>query len=168
MKKSNFVIGSIFLLLSAFYYFSTRDLPPPSKMDNLGAAFFPNLLAAVLAVLSLILIIDSLFLQPAASAEDKHGAAIKGAERLEEDAFGAEQISYKTLLPTMILSFLYIILLPLFGYLVVTPVFLLALTWLLGEKWKTNVYASAGLTAALYLLFAVLLGVRLPGGSLFS
>lgn len=168
MKKSNLVIGSMLLILSAIYYFSTRGLPAPSKMDNLGSAFFPVLLAASLAVLSLILIAGSLFSKPAPSGGNEHAAAIEGAERLAEDAFGAEQISYKTLFPTMVLPFLYVLLLPVFGYLVVTPFFLLALTRILGEQWKTNVFASAGLTAALYILFAVLLGVRLPGGALFS
>lgn len=164
MNWSNIVIGVILLIASGFYYYSTMEFPPPSKTENLGSAFFPALLAAVLAFLSLLLILDSL-LARRASGKGKGGAVIEGAERLEEDSFSAEDISYKFLLGTIVLSFLYVGLISILGFLISTPLFLILLIRLLGyEKWANNLAASIGLTAVLYLLFAVALGVTLPAG----
>ena len=164
MNWSNIIIGIILLIASAFYYYSTMEFPPPSKTENLGPAFFPALLAAVLAFLALLLILDS-FLTRRASGKGRDGAVIQGAERLEEDSFSAEDISYKFLLGTIGLSFFYVALISILGFLISTPLFLIILIRLLGyEKWVNNLTASIGLTAALYLLFAVALGVTLPAG----
>ena len=168
MNWSNIIIGIILLISSAFYYYSTTGFPPPSKTENLGPAFFPTLLAAVLAFLALLLILNS-FLVRGASGKEEDGAVIQGAERLEEDSFGVEQISYKFLLGTVGLSFLYVGLISILGFLISTPLFLILLIRLLGyEKWVNNLAASVGLTAALYLLFAVALSVSLPAGIFFS
>jgi len=168
MNWSNIVIGIILLAGSAFYYYSTLDFPPPSKTENLGPAFFPALLAGVLAFLSLLLILNNL-LARRASGKQKGGAVIEGAERLEEDAFSAEDISYKFLLGTIALSFVYVWLISVLGFVISTVLFLIVLIRLLGyEKWVNNVAASVGLTAALYLLFAVALGVTLPAGIFFE
>jgi putative tricarboxylic transport membrane protein len=168
MRWSNIIIGIILLIASAFYYSSTTGFPPPSKTENLGPAFFPTLLAAALAFLSLLLILDS-FLFQSTSEKEKDGAVIQGAERLEEDSFGAEEISYTFLFGTIGLSFLYVGLLSFLGYLISTPLFLIILIRLLEyKKWKNIIAASIGLTATLYLLFAVALGVSLPAGIFFS
>ena len=168
MKWSNIIIGVILLIFSAFYYYSTSEFPPPSKTENLGPAFFPTLLAATLAFLAILLIVNSIIFR-GASGKDKGGAVIQGAERLEEDSFGAEEISYTFLLGTICLSFLYVGLISILGFLISTPLFLIILIRLLGyEKWTNNLAASIGLTAALYLLFAAALGVSLPAGIFFS
>jgi hypothetical protein len=166
MNWSNIVIGIILLIVSAFYYLSTSDFPPPTKADNLGPSFFPTLLTVTLAVLSLLLILGSL-LSRRSGNED--GAVIKGAERLEEDSFSGENISYKLLLGTIGLSILYVGLLSVLGFLVCTPLFLIILIRFLGyERWVNNVAASVGLTATLYLLFVIALGVNLPQGIFFE
>ncbi|MDP1990478.1 MAG: tripartite tricarboxylate transporter TctB family protein [Syntrophales bacterium] len=168
MNWSNIIIGIILLISSVFYYFSTSDFPPATKTENLGPGFFPTILAVVLAFLAILLVLNSL-LARGASGKEKDGAVIQGAERLEEDSFGAEQISYKFLFGTIGLSFLYVGLLSVLGYLISTPLFLIILIRLLGyEKWGNNVAASIGLTATLYLLFAIALGVNLPAGLFFS
>lgn len=168
MNWSNIIIGIILLIVSVFYYYSTMEFPPPSKTENLGPAFFPTLLAAVLAFLALLMILDS-FLARGASGKKGDGAVIQGAERLEEDSFSTEDISYKFLLGTIGLSFLYVGLISVLGYLISTPLFLIILIRLLGyEKWVNNIAASVGLTAVLYLLFATALGVSLPAGVFFD
>ncbi len=168
MNWSNIIIGVILLISSAFYYFSTSEFPPPTKTENLGPGFFPTILAAALAFLALLLILNGL-LARGASGKEKGGAVIQGAERLEEDSFSADNVSNKFLFGTIILSFLYVGLLSVLGYLISTPLFLIILIRLLGyEKWANNLAASVGLTAALYLLFATALGVSLPAGIFFS
>ncbi len=168
MNWSNIIIGVILLVFSAFYFYSTSEFPPPSKTENLGPAFFPTLLAAALAILSLLLILTSFFFRDV-SGKEKGGAVIQGAERLEEDSFSADDVSYKFLFGTIVLSFLYVGVLSILGFLVSTPLFLIILIRVLGyEKWVNNLAASVGLTAALYLLFATALGVALPAGIFFS
>jgi hypothetical protein len=168
MNWSNIVIGIILLIFAALYYLSTLGFPPPSKMDNLGSAFFPELLTGALVLLSVLLILTSVF-RGRGSEDDGDAAVIKGAERLEEDSFVAENISWKSLFAAVGLPFIYVGMIPILGYLICTPLFLIALIRLLGyEKWVNNVAASVGLTAALYLLFVTALGVRLPEGIFFS
>ncbi len=166
MKKSNIIIGTILLALSAFYYFSTKDLPPPSKVESLGAAFFPTLLAILLAALALMMVLTSLASGKTSHTKDEK-AVVSGGERLEEDSFGSGAISYKFLLGTIGISIPYIVLLPIVGYLLITPIFLITMIRLLGKKkWLHNITVSALLTVALYLLFATMLGVTLPQGIL--
>lgn len=168
MNWSNSLIGIILLAFSAFYYFSTWEFPPPSKTDNLGPAFFPTLLAAALTLLSLLLILTGFFFR-GKPGKEKGGAVVQGAERLEEDSFSADDVSGRFLYGTIVMSFLYVGLLSVLGFLVSTPLFLIILIRLLGyEKWVNNLAASVGLTAALYLLFATALGVSLPKGIFFS
>lgn len=122
----------------------------------------------MLTVFALLLILDSL-LSKRSSGNEKDGAVIKGAERLEEDSFMGENISKKLLLGTIGLSVLYVALLSILGFLISTPLFLIILIRFLGyEKWVNNVAASVGLTATLYLLFVTVLGVNLPQGIFFS
>lgn len=166
MRKSNIVIGIILLFLSAFYYLSTRGFPSPTVTENLGAGFFPKLLSILLAFFALILILTSLFYRSEAGQEER--AAISGGERLEEDSYSAEGISYKFLLGTIVFSILYVIFLPIIGYLIITPVYIIAIIRFLGKKkWFHNITVSILLTAALYLLFAMMLGVALPPGIFF-
>ncbi len=168
MNWSNIIIGIILLVSSTFYYFSAAEFPPPTKTENLGPAFFPTLLAATLAFLALLLILSS-FLSRSSSEKEQNEAAVDGAERLEEDSFSAENISPTFLFGTICLSFLYVGLLPVLGYLISTPLFLIILIRLLGyEKWINTISASIGLSATLYILFAVILGVNLPAGIFFS
>ena len=167
MKTSNIIIGVFLLALSGFYYLSTRDFPPPTVTENLGAGFFPKLLSMLLAFLAIMLILGSLFSRSTSSQEEQK-AAISGGERLEEDSFTGEGISYKFLLGTILVSTLYVILLPIIGYLIITPIFIIAMIRLLGKKtWFRNIAVSILLTAALYLLFATMLGVALPLGIFF-
>ena len=167
MKKSNIIIGVFLVALSIFYYLSTRGFPPPPVTENLGADFFPKFLAVILALLAMMLILGSLFFQRTSSQEEKK-AAISGGERLEEDSFAVEGISYKFLLGSIGLSFLYAILLPFVGYLTTTSLFIFCMIRLLGTKqWLRNIAVSIILTVVLYLLFARILGVPLPDLSTF-
>jgi putative tricarboxylic transport membrane protein len=168
VRKANIIIGLILLGVSGFYYFSTKGLPPPTKTENLGAAFFPTLLASLLAILALLLIVNSLSFRRASDQEEEK-SAVAGGERLEEDSFSAEGISYKFLFGTAVLCVLYAILLPVIGYLISTPLFLISLIRLLRKgKWVLNVTISILLTASLYLLFARALSVSLPPGILLD
>lgn len=168
MRRSDCIIGLLLLALAAFYYYSTRDLPPPTPTENLGAAFFPRLLAIFLALLALLLVVGGLVPRGGAAPQGKR-PALAGGEGLGEDAPTGEEISHTFLLGTMGLSTLYVILLPLAGYLILTPLFLLAVIRFLGKRsWIQNVATALLLTAALYLLFARVLGVPLPAGILSS
>jgi len=165
MNMTDIIIAVILIIIAFFYHYATRNFPPPSAIENLGAAFFPNLLALILVILSILLIIESILLERAKKAK----TVIDSGERLEEDSFAVETLSYPHLIGTIVLTGLYIILLPPVGYLIVTPIFLIVLIWFLGTvRWLTNILCSVLLTIILYILFHTMLGVALPSGLLFS
>ncbi len=63
---------------------------------------------------------------------------------------------------------MYTALLPLAGYLLLTPILLLSLMWLLGERrWALMAIAALVLTVAVYFVFQTLVNVILPMGDLF-
>lgn len=67
MKKSNFATGLFFLALSIFAYVQARSMMGKLDSDALGPGFWPKLLSAAMMILSVVLILQSLFSgQPAA------------------------------------------------------------------------------------------------------
>jgi len=69
LKKSNFATGLFFLALSIFAYVQARSMMGKLDSDALGPGFWPKLLSAAMMILSVVLILQSLFSrQPAAGA----------------------------------------------------------------------------------------------------
>lgn len=63
-------------------------------------------------------------------------------------------------------SALYLFLLPYAGFLCLTPVFLALAFRYLKASWRSTLLLAVGLTAFVYIVFDVLLGVPLPAGLL--
>ena len=135
------VIGIILLAMAIAFAIGAWNLPDAAGDDGRGAKYYPMGIAAVLAFLSIVLMV----------ANSKAGG-VKIKERALKEGF-----------PQIIgICFLYVVLLPWLGFIVCTVGLMLTCFWLKGErKWWLNLIVAVGLTVGIYLLFATLLNVPL-------
>jgi putative tricarboxylic transport membrane protein len=147
--RADAVIGLLLLGLAGAVWWLSRDLPSPPFVP-LTPAFFPRLLAAVLAGLSLPLLVRGLA-APAGAAAPARGP----------------------LAPTLLVFVplgAYIWLAPRLGFFVTTFLFVLAEGLLLGERRAAAVVRAVAVaaltTAACYVVFTRYLQVLFPEGAL--
>jgi putative tricarboxylic transport membrane protein len=146
MRRADQVTGIIVLIFSSVLMEGSRRLPPSATFGP-GAGFLPFWLGALLALLSILLIVNA-FRRPVVSATKRIfpsgrvlltlGAAIAGLA-------------------------VYILTLEILGFLVGTGLLTAFLLGFVGrEKWYTTILVAVLNAAGLYLVFQVLLGVNLP------
>ena len=71
------------------------------------------------------------------------------------------------MLATAFAFLIYVSVLGRIGFLVATTLFITVESRLLGSRaWRRDVIVSLGITLSVYLLFSVVLGIRLPAGFL--
>jgi len=63
---------------------------------------------------------------------------------------------------------LYVILVPIIGYLPVTMAFMPILVWRLGYRNPFMMWVSLGFAVAVVLFFKAFLGVKIPGGAIYE
>ncbi len=149
MKKADQITAIVLLLFSAFV------IEESTKMDLFvefapGYGFFPFWLGILMAILSLMLLID----------------AWRRPESDELAPFPPRQAFINVVIILTSLG-VYAFLMESLGYVLDT---LLLVCLLLGlverEKWQSTLLVAIVSTAALYILFEILLGVSLPKGPL--
>lgn len=150
MKKSNIVISFVFILLGILVLLNVSTYPTISVGNEklLGPAFFPGLLAMILIVLSILLILTN----------------YKSTEQRSTGLFDSYSIkAYITMLGLVV----YILLLNVVGFLIMTPILLFALIRFYGVKeYPKLVITSLLITVFIYIVFKILLAVPLPLGIL--
>ena len=148
MLNADLIVGTVSLALSALVYFSTREL------SKLGGVFVDYVLVAltVLAVLTLI----------------------KGFVKPERIEFFESALERNNVLVGIIILLIYLILLPLIGFLPASYAFYFCFNlYLANERFSTkNIVSSIILTAivvtAFYFIFHNFLEVPLPEGKWFE
>ncbi len=150
MKKADQITAIVLLLFSAFV------IEESAKMDLFvefapGYGFFPFWLGILMALLSIMLLVD---------------ASRRPAEKDTDAPIPVRESLIKVVLVLAGLG-AYAFLMELTGYVFDT---LLLVVLLLGvvekEKWQTTALVAVVMTALLYLIFQVILGVSLPKGPL--
>ncbi|MCA0172233.1 tripartite tricarboxylate transporter TctB family protein [Bacillus sp. RAR_GA_16] len=139
-------VALVLFVLSILYLVSSFQLPafPYAIVD---ADALPKGLGFLLAALSILLFIQN-------PVEDRKKSDITKAEVL-------------MLLAVAGLIFVYILLFEFLGFVVITIIFLLVTSRMLGyTKWKTLITVSIGFTLVLYFSFNYLLQIYLPQGIL--
>ncbi|WP_347548644.1 tripartite tricarboxylate transporter TctB family protein [Pseudalkalibacillus hwajinpoensis] len=138
---------AISLLLISILYLVLSFQIPPFPYSIVDADALPKGLGFILVVLSIFLFIQN-------PIEDRKKSDLKKEEVL-------------MLLAVAGLIFIYILLFELLGFVVVTILFLLVTSRILGyTKWKTLIAVSVGFTLVLYFSFNYLLQIYLPQGIL--
>lgn len=134
------VAGSGVLLLLA------RAIEVRQETDGIDPRSWPELLGLGGLVLGLLLLVVS-FVRPPFDRDDLEPATRQGWFRV---------------VLAIVLSVAFVLLWPVLGFLVATPVFLVAATYLFGGRgWKTLVLFPVLMTGFIYLLFHTLLKVPL-------
>ena len=146
MRRADQITGFLVLVFSLVLMEAARRMPSSATFGP-GAGFLPFWCGALLALLAILLVVDAFRRRTAAGAKP----VFPGGKAL--------------LTVGMVITGLaaYILTLEILGFLVGTG---LLTAYLLGivekEKWTTTVLVAVLNSAALYVVFQVLLGVSLP------
>lgn len=135
------------LVLALCITFFIQSLSYPAS-----AARLPQILIIVLGLLAIMMTVEAVKKQKAANT----------AEQKEEKT---EQINVKRVLVFGIMIVLYVFLLEMVGYFILTPVFTFAaLMYLRATNVVIALVLAIGFTAAIYSLFSLFLNVPIPLG----
>ena len=156
------VIGIFLILLSVLIYFNSGDFPQLNE-THLDPGSYPKLIAALLFLLSLILIIKQTV------------TLVKAKEFGFKDGFKNFMLKqwheYKLVIYMLVVLGLYIFLLNILGFIVSTIIFIIAAGLLIGPIKKKNVITisivSFVMTFGVYFFFENVLYVRFPNGIFF-
>ena len=144
----DYITGFCALVLSVFIYFTSEGFVVADGGLAKNPAYYPRALALILAILAVCLIINALM------RKEKVGVSIN-KELLKNvgQVFG--------------LILLYIIVFQYVGFIVSTVAFLFCGILLYGGTVKGALLCSVPVTAAVYVIFHIIMQVAMPNGILF-
>lgn len=146
----NVISGLVSLILGALFYILTYGFPD-IETDILGPGFLPKLYSILLVIFGLILIIN---------------AIVK--RKREANEVKSTNYSYLYGLASMLIVFVYILVLPYIGFYISTILVMLALLYFLKIRNYIILFSvSLGTVIFLFTIFEKLLKVPIPSGSLF-
>lgn len=142
------ILTSIILfIISGYFFIASGGLPEE-------AATFPKFVSGTLILLTAIYLYQSIM----QTRRDK-----------EKPKPEVSKLVIKKWLYTFVMSAFYIFTLNILGFYLITPIYLLALMYLLGVKNKKMALSVAiGSTLVIYIGFSLLLSVPVPMGILFK
>src|SRR3972149_11779721 len=147
MRRADFYIGLGLLAFALVYFQQSFSILRGFAPDRLGPAFFPRMLALLLAALALTLIIRA------------------GAGR--SDPSRPPTIRAGMLAAVLGVLVLYAAVLPALGFLIAPPLTLAGIIWSLGLRaWASLAAAALGVTVVLWFVVARRVHVLLPPGLL--
>ncbi|HEX5509643.1 MAG TPA: tripartite tricarboxylate transporter TctB family protein [Pseudolabrys sp.] len=154
------IAGLVCLAISIWLLALTLGLPPATVVP-IGPAFYPRVVLALLAVLSVLLVALDL----RAQHQIRAGAVAVAAPR----ASGPPP-NYRLVLATFVEFGLYIALLPLIGFRISTFLFVLALQVTLEwprdrTRWILTIIVALATSAVCFFIFEDYLSVLLPRGT---
>ena len=151
MRVVNITLAIILILFGFFYSYLTMHLPDRNLPNTLGSSFVPWVLVICLYVLSILLLLQSIF---------------KGSSETCDYAISKKEGISILFLGVIVI--VYIKAMAFFGFLLVTPFFLVALMLTIGaRKWKEVILTSTLVTFGIYLFFQKVFQIILPAGDLF-
>lgn len=184
-KYQDTIIAVLLVGFAGFFAYETSKISEEAFRRASGIVYYPLLLSVSLAVASLLLLVKSL-MRPRgageAEGEDevplrdedelgiKPGSGNEAEPEKESEADTERGAAAHTLtgrvLPVLLgvaILAVYILALAFLGFIVSTPVMLVALLLAYGVRnWKVIASLSIGVTAVIYLVFYYMLGIQLP------
>lgn len=151
MRRKNIIAAVAIILLTVVYATLTTQLPTRSLPDTPGPTFFPWVNIFLLLVLSISLLIGSIF-------------TIKTVENRDE--FHDEPRKTKSTVLAFLSFIFYLILLPSIGFVMATIPFFAAMMILFSEKRLLQIIiGSISFTVFFYVLFRYGFNIFLPTGN---
>ena len=151
MRKADLIISIGLLGFISFYAYMTAQLPARNLPHTLGGDFVPWVLIIFLLILSLSLLIKSLF-----------------GKGTKEQVAPTTLREYGGILLLFALILLYIQGMLYFGYIITTPIFMGIMMWITGSKKLMEIgFYSVMTTLVVYILFSRIFEVALPEGKIF-
>ena len=151
MKKKPFselVIGLACIVLGAVVFIAAGNLQ--TVRLGIGPAGFPKFIAIVLAVLGL------------AQTATALSTGVKAPE------FNVDKKAASLFIAAVAMSFAYVLLVEMIGFLIMTPLLLLGLMYLFGERSIVKMLIIAAVTTVcIWLLFTEVFMIFLPVGRIF-
>ncbi|MBT2583253.1 tripartite tricarboxylate transporter TctB family protein [Planococcus sp. ISL-109] len=156
------VIGLALIALGLVIYFQSTDFPALSEV-HLDAGSFPQLVAVLLILLSLLLVIKKVFeLMRSKSTGEQPSAG----ERFREFYW-----EYRLVILTLLVFLVYIFIIQFIGFVVSTIAFIIFTGLLVGSRAKKDILVisivSVAVTLGTYFFFENVLNVRFPSGIFF-
>jgi hypothetical protein len=143
------VVGVVILALAGIYWLAAGTIRRSSLEDAIGAAGVPNVLAALLAGLAILLILRSVLAKPTAKTQTAAEAPT----------------AHWRALGMLVLGILYLVVVPWLGYAVSVALLIAAVALYNHQKPGLRLAGFAVLLAVgFYLLFVQLLNIPLPAG----
>ena len=149
--RRDLVAAAILLCIAAAYYAASTTIPSSTLEDGVGPRGLPVVLAVLLALVAIVIGVRALVTAPVAAEAGRDAEA-----------------PWPRALGMLVIGSLYIPLAGLLGYWLTLVLLLLAVILYEGMKpsWRMLAVAVGGATF-FFLLFDVLLGIRVPEGVLF-
>jgi len=149
------VMGIVLFTVGWIYLILAFQIPKTILAVPIDANVFPIGLGIIIIILSVILFIQNL------------GILKETDQKKREDSKDKRKENWKGLILVVGACFLYPILLPHLGFIILTFFFIMLISRYLGfRKWGINASISLGVSVGFYLVFTRLLFISLPRGVL--
>ena len=161
-KCKDLILGVVMLLFSGFYLYYAQQIKTRPKLTPAyaSAQIVPTLLGILLAVLSVIMIVQSVL------------KLKKGSMASDEDAPVSDKSGMISVALTFAVMIIYTLVLPVLGFCLSTFVYLILQILILAPKEKRNiklfVLISVVFTAVVFVVFRIGLQQLLPRGIIES
>ena len=150
MKKADIVGGLIGILIGLYALWEGSKMPEDVVM-KIGPSFFPNILAALLILFSLVLIVN----------------ALRGKSKGEVAPLKLSDKGVQRGLITLVSAVLFCVVLDPLGFIPTAIIFLVFMMWVMGNR-KPAMLAIAPplVTLGIWLVFEKALNLSMPAGIL--
>ncbi len=147
-KKAEIIWAILFIIFASIFYYMSLGLRA-SPGPDVGGAFYPRLLVYATLILSIKLLYN----------------AFKREEKDSERLFDFENGGFWNVVLVVIISFIYLYLLDLIGFLLLTPIYLfLLLTIIEAKTFAYRILISILTTVIVMYVFQNFLNVPFPSG----
>jgi putative tricarboxylic transport membrane protein len=161
--KSNLVLGVITILFSVFFLIYTAQIPEGRSSTVIGPSGWPIIILVFMLAMGILQIIKTVL--DAKKATDAIEVVSNVEEELPQVEGKANEKVSGSQWYVLIAIGLYTLLLPILGFLVVTPILFFFLAWLFGMRKKLHLITTTVVSYGVFiLLFIYALGIPFPRG----
>lgn len=154
-KNSDIIAGIVFFAFAGLLYIAAGFMPTRTGgIPALNTGFYPRILAILLAVLSVLMVIEALRTQNTTKVQ----------------SWWNTKTAFLMFLVTLVMLVLYVFVMKIFGFATASLLFITALMWMLTDKQGRKPFlilgVSVGITALIYIIFKMILSIPFPQGLL--